>query len=86
MAKTLVGKVSHFFGKIGVAALSLSGDLKVGDKVSFEHKDGSAVGEATVESMQINHVDVQSAGPGDDVAIKVAAKAHDGNLVYKVTE
>lgn len=85
MPKSVVGKVSHFFGKIRVAALSLSGSLKVGDKVRFEHKDGSLVLEETVRSMQINHKEVSSAGPGDDVAIKIGGSVHEGNIVYKVT-
>lgn len=86
MAKTLVGEVAHYFGKINVAALKMSGDLKVGDKISIEHKDGSVVLEQTVDSMQIEHKAVESAKAGDDVAIKTAEKVHSGNLVYKVTE
>jgi translation initiation factor IF-2 len=86
MAKTLVGKVAHYFGNLGVAALSLSGDLKKGDRLRFEKKDGTKVLEAGVTSMQINRQDVDSAGAGDDVAIKVDGKVHDGNLVYRVTE
>jgi putative protease len=86
MPKSVVGKVSHFFGKIGVAALSMSGDLKIGDHIRFEHKDGSLVLEDTVHSMQILHKEVSSAGPGDDVAIKLNGSVHDGNIVYKVTE
>lgn len=86
MAKTLVGSVAHYFAKIGVAALKMSGGLNVGDKISIEHKDGSVVLEETVQSMQINHASVQTAKPGDDVAIKLSGKAHEGNLVYKVTD
>lgn len=86
MAKTLVGEVAHFFGKINVAALKMSGELKVGDKISVEHKDGSVVLQESVGSMQVKHASVQSAKPGDDVAIKTAGKVHAGNLVYKITE
>jgi putative protease len=86
MAKELIGEVSHYFGKIGVAALTLSGELKVGDKISIEHKDGSAVLEQTVDSMQINMKPVESAKAGEDVAIKTTSHVHRGNLVYKVEE
>lgn len=85
MPKSVVGKVSHFFGKIGVAALSMSGDLKIGDHIRFEHRDGSLVLEDTVRSMQIQHKEVTSAGPGDDVALKLNGSVHEGNIVYKVT-
>jgi len=86
MAKELIGEVSHYFGKISVAALKLTAELKIGDKISIEHKDGSPVVEQTISSMQINMKDVESAKAGEDVAIKVDAHVHTGNLVYKVTE
>lgn len=86
MAKTLIGEVAHFFGNINVAALKLSGELKVGDKISVEYKDGSVVLEQTVDSMQVEHAAVDSAKAGDDVAIKTSGKVHTGNLVYKITE
>jgi translation elongation factor EF-G len=86
MAKELIGEVSHYFGKISVAALKLSGELKVGDKISIEHKDGSVIVEQTVTSMQIEMKPVESAKAGDDVAIKVDAHVHSGNQVYKITE
>ncbi len=85
MGKTLVGEVAHFFGNISVAALKMSGELKVGDKISIEHKDGSVVLEQTIDSMQVEHKNVESAKAGDDVAIKTADKVHSGNLVYKIT-
>lgn len=49
MAK-VVGKVSHYFDKIGVAALVLAGPLAVGDsiKISGHGKDFTQV----VSSMQ----------------------------------
>lgn len=84
--KTLVGSVAHYFAKISVAALKMTGDLKVGDKISIEHKDGSIVLEEVINSMQVNHASVQTAKAGDDVAIKVTGKVHEGNLVYKVSE
>lgn len=81
--KVLVGKVLHYFGNIGVAALSISGELKVGDKISVERPDGEKVLEQTVSSMQINKAEVKEAKAGEDVAIKMEGKVHEGNLVYK---
>lgn len=86
MAKELIGEVSHYFGKIGVAALKLTAELKVGDKISIEHRDGSAVLEQTVSSMQIDMKDVESAKAGEDVAIKVQSHVHEGNQVYRISE
>lgn len=73
MAK--VGKVSHYFDKIGVAALNLTGSLAVGDTI----KIGDLT--QTVSSMQINHEQVEKAKKGDDVAIKVDSKVHEGQEV-----
>ncbi len=84
MKKILVGKVMHFFSKPNVAALSLNSELKVGDKVRIEHKDGSLVLEQVIDSMQIEYKNVNSAKAGDDVAIKLNTRAHEGNFVYKV--
>ena len=86
MAKELVGEVSHYFGDIQVAALKLSGELKLGDRISIEHRDGSVVLEQTVDSMQIDMKDVESAKAGADVAIKTVSHVHKGNLIYKMTE
>lgn len=82
--KTLVGKVMHYFGGIGVAALSLNGELKVGDRICIERKDGERICELKIDSMQIERKDVNEAKAGDDVAIKVPEKVHNGNLVYKL--
>ena len=83
MAEELIGKVNHWFGKIGVVGIELTGKLAVGDHIhvlghttDFEHK---------VTSMQIMHQDVSEAGSGDDVGIKVRFRARAGDRVYKVT-
>ena len=31
-----IGKVTHYFGKIGVAIVALSGDLQMGDRIKVE--------------------------------------------------
>ncbi len=86
MAKKLVGSVAHFFDKISVAALKVTGEFKIGDKISIESKDGQVLHQQVISSMQVEHKSVQSAKKGDDVALKLSTKVHEGNLVYKVTE
>ena len=83
MEEKLIGKVNHWFGKIGVAGIELTDKLAVGDHIHF-------LGYTTdfdqdVTSMQIMHQDVAAAGPGDDVGIKVQFRARVGDRVYKVT-
>lgn len=76
MAK--VGKVSHYFDKIGVAALTVTGPLKMGDTV----KIGDL--KQVITSMQIEMVPVEKAKKGDDVAIKVDQKVKEGEEVERV--
>jgi putative protease len=82
--REVIGKVTHYFGRIGVAVLELSGDLKVGDSIHI-------LGHTTdflqvVSSMQIDHKRVESVGPGDDVALKVANIVRKGDTVYRAPE
>jgi len=83
MAETLIGKVNHWFGKIGVAGVELTDKLAVGDHI---HILGHTTDfDQTVTSMQMMHQDVAEAGAGDDVGIKVRFRARTGDRVYKVT-
>lgn len=83
MAEKLIGKVSHWFGNIGVAGIELRYRLAVGDQI---HVLGHTTDfEQTVTSMQIMHQDVGEAAAGDHVGVKVQFKARPGDRVYKVT-
>jgi hypothetical protein len=83
MEEKLIGKVNHWFGKIGVAGVELTDKLAVGDRI---HLLGHTTDfDQEVTSMQIMHQDVAAAGPGDDVGIKVQFRARVGDRVYKVT-
>jgi hypothetical protein len=37
-----------------------------------------------VDSMQIEHANVQSAGAGQSIGLKTADKVREGDLVYKI--
>jgi selenocysteine-specific translation elongation factor len=83
MAEKLIGKVNHWFGRIGVAGIALTDKLAVGDRI---HVLGHTTDfEQEVTSMQIMHQDVNEAGTGDEVGIKVQFRARSGDRVYKVT-
>lgn len=83
MAEKRIGKVSHWFGKIGVAGIELTDKLAVGDHI---HILGHTTDfEQKVTSMQIKHQDIAEAGSGDDVGVKVQFRARHGDCVYKVT-
>jgi putative protease len=82
VGKKLVGKVSHYFSKIGVGVIELSDELKVGDRISIEGATTNV--QQTVRSMQIEHAEVKSAGPGDAVGMKVDQRVREGDLAYKL--
>jgi translation elongation factor EF-Tu-like GTPase len=83
MAEELIGKVNHWFGKIGVAGIELTDKLAVGDRI---HILGHTTDfEQEITSMQIMHQDVSEAGPGDDVGIKAQFRVRIGDRVYRVT-
>ena len=54
-----IGVVTHYYGNIGVAIVALTGKLSKGDRVKFE--GGKTEFEQTVESMQIEHQEIDSA-------------------------
>jgi len=51
MEEKLIGKVTHYYGKIGVGIVELSGNLKVGDKIHL--KGHSTDFEQEVDSIQV---------------------------------
>lgn len=79
-----IGKVTHYFTKIGVAVIELGGDLKVGDKIHI--KGATSDFKQKVKSMQIEHEEIEEAEAGQSIGLKVEEHAREGDKVYKVTE
>jgi len=80
--KKLIGKVSHYYGKIGVAVVDLTDKLSVGDNISIE---GVATNiQQTVDSIQIEHENIPMAKKGDSIGLKVKDRVREGDAVYKV--
>jgi len=80
----LVGRVTHYFSRLGVAVLELSGELQTGDLILI-------LGHTTdltqhVESLEVEHQKIKIAGPGMDVALQVAGPVREGDKVYKVAD
>jgi selenocysteine-specific translation elongation factor len=84
MPEVEIGKVSDFFARPVVAGIELTATLKLGDKIHIQGHTTDL--EMTVDSMQINNVDVQEAKAGDAVGVKVSDRVRRGDTVYKVTE
>ena len=84
MSEEVIGKVSDFFARPVVAGIELDATLKVGDKIHI--KGHTTDIELTVDSMQINNVDVKEAKAGDSVGIKVSERVRRGDTIYRVTD
>jgi translation elongation factor EF-1alpha len=79
-----IGRVTEFFARPVVAGVELSGTLKIGDKVHIKGSTTDMV--LTVESMQIERVNITVGKPSDIIGIKVPDRVRRGDKVYKVTE
>jgi len=78
-----VGKVTHYYDKIGVAIVELNGQLSVGDKIKFV-RVGEDLFEQAVDSIQIEHEKKETAGKGDTVGLKVEKAVKEGAEVFKL--
>jgi len=82
MKEKEIGKVSGYFSHVGVAAIKLSGKLKIGSKI---HIKGSTTDfEQEVDSMQIDKKEVSGAKKGDHIGIKVSEKVRPNDKVFLV--
>jgi translation initiation factor IF-2 len=76
-----IGKITHFFSKIGVAVIELKKPLKVGDTIAI--KGPTTDFEQEVDSMQIEHENVKEAKAGQSIGLKVAERVRETDAVYK---
>ncbi|HEY60601.1 MAG TPA: hypothetical protein G4N92_07975 [Anaerolineae bacterium] len=84
MAGERIGEVSHFYGRISVAVINLSGKLKIGDTVHF--LGHGADFQQEVSSMQIEHESIQAGKKGNEVAVKVIKPVKRGTAIFKLAE
>jgi putative protease len=85
MKEKEIGVVSDYFAHIGVVAVEVTaGELNVGDTLHF--KGHTTDFTERVESMQIEHSQVEKAKVGDSVGIKVKDRVRKHDRVYKVIE
>ena len=82
MAEQEVGKVAHYFGHLGVAAVRVTGDIAVGDEIHIKGHTSDFT--QMVKSIQIEHESVQRAGAGQNVGITVKEHSREHDVVYKV--
>ena len=77
-----VGKVTHYFTKIGVAVIEITdGSIKVGDEIHIKGHTSDFT--QKINSMQMEHENVEMAEPGQSIGLKVKEPVRANDLVYK---
>jgi putative protease len=77
-----LGRVIHWYDKIGVAVIKLDHPLRVGDRIKV--KKGDDEFEDLVSSVQLDHRPIDNADAGAKVAIKLSKPTKEGALIFKI--
>ena len=77
-----VGRVTHFYPKISVAIVELKAPLNIGDRILI--RGATTNFEQTVESMQIEHKNIEKAEAGQIIGLKVKERVRDNDKVYRI--
>ena len=81
----LIGQVTHYFTNIGVGVIELTEDnLKIGETIHI--KGATTDFEQKVESMQIEHENVDQAKVGQTIGLKVNQTVRENDKVYKIID
>jgi putative protease len=77
-----IGIVTHYYSHLSVAIVQLeTGNLRVGDVIHI--KGHTSDFSQPVESMEIDHVHVSEARPGQSFGLRVKEHAREHDVVYK---
>jgi hypothetical protein len=76
-----IGRVTHYYSHLSVAALSLDEALTVGDRIHIRGHTTDLV--QSVDSLEVEHEHVESAGPGADVALHVNDHVREHDAIYR---
>lgn len=76
-----IGVITHYYDKIKVGVIKLSGTLCVGDCIKYETFDGRY--EQVVESMEIDRNPVFKACKGKEIGLKLSRLPRIGSIVLK---
>jgi putative protease len=84
--KVYVGKITNYFGKLGVAEVKLEAhDLKVGDRFYIQGET-TGVYEGTIDEMRLELTPVPEVKKGDVFSIKTTEVVRRNDKLYKITE
>jgi putative protease len=85
MAEVELGKVTHYFSKIGVVAIQITQDVvRVGDTIHVKGHTSDFT--QKIDSMQIDNQAVGEATVGQSVGLRIKEHAREHDQVFKVVE
>jgi putative protease len=76
----LVGKIIHYYGKLGVVIIELSETLEVGKTIHIKGAHDDFTQE--VKELQYEHQAITAGKAGQQVGLKVDQKIHENDEVY----
>ncbi len=82
ITEKVIGKVIHYYDRIGVAVIAVQSPIRLGDTIRLRH--GKHEFMQTVHSLQKNHTPIAAAAKGQEVGMKVSEVASEGTLILPV--
>jgi putative protease len=81
--KILIGHVTHYYSKLGVAVIILDHQgLKVNDEIYIE--GNTTYLKQKITSIQINNQEIKHAKKGDEIAIKVSSRVRKNDKIFSI--
>ena len=79
----LIGRITHYYSHLSVCIIELTGgELRVGDVIHIKGEHTDLI--QTVDSMQIEHQNINQAEKGKVVGVKVKVKVREHDQVFLV--
>lgn len=79
-----IGKVIHYYTNLKVAIIKLKDSLSKGEEIHIQGHTSDF--KQKIDSMQIEHKQIEKAKKGQTIGLKVKEHAREGDTVYKVVE
>jgi len=77
-----IGRVTHYFSKLGVAAIEIDhGRIRKGDRLHIVGHTTDT--EVVVDSLELEHHQIEEAGEGQNVGIRVDEHVREHDEVYR---
>jgi len=82
MADIQIGKITHYYDKINVAVVELTGDLKLNDTIKIIGHGNEFTQQ--VDSIQIEHEKLEEAHKDQEIGLHVDQPVKEGDAVFKI--